>query len=149
MIAQVALAAATYAIDRPYSYLIPDELDGRIFPGMRVLVPFGSGNRRTDGVVLNLSGMLSQGKLKRIVTVLDDQPVLDHDSLQLALWMRERYFCTVYEAIRVLLPTGLWFSLKDRWRLTEHVDREQAYGAAGRSERARHLIELLYASSSL
>lgn len=146
MIAQVALAAATYAIDRPYSYLIPDELDGRIFPGMRVLVPFGSGNRRTDGVVLNLSGMLSQGKLKRIVTVLDDQPVLDHDSLQLALWMRERYFCTVYEAIRVLLPTGLWFSLKDRWRLTEHVDREQAYGAAGRSERARHLIELLYAN---
>ena len=45
MVAKVALAAATYAIDRPYSYKIPAELEGRIQPGMRVMVPFGRSNR--------------------------------------------------------------------------------------------------------
>ena len=145
-IAQIALAAATYAIDQPYHYLVPEELRGRVAPGMRVLVPFGAGNRRTDGVVLSLSGEPPAGHLKSILTILDDEPVLDHDSLQLALWLRERCFCTVYEAARVLLPSGLWFSLKDCWYLVEGVDREQAYAAAGRSERARHLVELLYAN---
>lgn len=123
-IAQVVLAAATYAIDQPYHYLVPEELRGRVAPGMRVLVPFGAGNRRTDGVVLSLSGEPPAGRLKSILTVLDDEPVLDHDSLQLALWLRERCFCTVYEAARVLLPSGLWFSLKDCWYLVEGVDRE-------------------------
>ena len=48
-IARVALAAATYAIDRPYDYQIPQELEGRAAPGVRVIVPFGAGNRRTEG----------------------------------------------------------------------------------------------------
>lgn len=52
MVAKVALAAATYAIDRPYSYSIPAELEDRLVPGMRVMIPFGAGNRRCDGIVL-------------------------------------------------------------------------------------------------
>ena len=53
-IAKVAVAKAVYAIDRPYDYLIPPELEGRLRPGMRVLVPFGAGNRGSDGVVLSM-----------------------------------------------------------------------------------------------
>ena len=53
-IAKIVVSAAPYAIDRPYDYLIPPELDGLVRPGMRVAVPFGSGNRGTDGVVLSL-----------------------------------------------------------------------------------------------
>ena len=52
-IAKTVLSAATYAIDRPYDYLMPDDLTG-ITPGVRVIVPFGAGNRRVEGLVLSV-----------------------------------------------------------------------------------------------
>lgn len=118
VIAKIALAAAAYAIDRPYDYLVPAELEGRAVPGVRVLVPFGRGNKRTEGIVLALSGELPEGKrLKEVFAVLDDAPVLDKQSLKLCLWMRERYFCTVYDAARAMLPAGLWFSIRDSYQI--------------------------------
>lgn len=146
-IAQVALSAATYAIDRPYSYGIPAELAGRVHPGMRVLVPFGAGNRRTDGVVLKITLRTdTTGKLKYLLTLLDETAMLEPKEIQLALWMRERYFCTVYEAIRAMLPAGLWFSIQDSWKIAPEIDRAQAYEAADCSEGACHLVELLFAN---
>ena len=53
-VAKVAVAKAIYAIDKPYDYLVPTELEGRLVPGMRVLVPFAAGNRGSDGLVLSL-----------------------------------------------------------------------------------------------
>ena len=51
--ARVAVSAAVFAIDRPYSYRIPDKLKDAASPGVRVVVPFGKGNRRSEGVVLD------------------------------------------------------------------------------------------------
>ena len=50
MIAKIAVAAANFAIDKPYSYRIPEEMV--LAPGQRVQVPFGRGNRRSEGIVL-------------------------------------------------------------------------------------------------
>ena len=106
-IAKVAVAKAIYAIDKPYDYLVPRELERRLRPGMRVLVPFASGNRGSDGMVLSIYEAPSAGEaLKSIQAALDDQPVLDAKAIQLALWMRERYFCTVYDCVKAMLPAG-------------------------------------------
>ena len=146
-VAKIALQAATYAIDKPYDYQVPPELLDTLRPGMRVIVPFGAGNRRTEGIVLALEGGYPDDpRRKSILTVLDEEPVLDGEALRLALWMRERWFCTVYDAARAMLPAGLYFSLQDRWKLAPGVDREAAYAAAGRSEHARRIVELLFAS---
>lgn len=146
-VAKIALQAATYAIDKPYDYQVPLELLDTLRPGMRVVVPFGAGNRRTEGIVLALEGGYPDDpRRKSILTVLDEEPVLDGEALRLALWMRERWFCTVYDAARAMLPAGLYFSLQDRWKLAPGVDRETAYAAAGRSEHARHIVELLFVS---
>lgn len=145
-IAKIAVSAATYAIDRPYDYLIPAKLDGAVQPGMRAAVPFGAGNRVSDGIVLALGERVDIGKLKYISALLDEEPVLGPEAIQLALWMREHYFCTVYDAARVMLPAGLWFSLKDCWRIAPGVDREAAYDAAGESDIAKKLVELLFAN---
>ena len=146
-VAKIALQAATYAIDKPYDYQVPLELLDTLRPGMRVIVPFGAGNRRTEGIVLALEGGYPDDpRRKSILTVLDEEPVLDGEALRLALWMRERWFCTVYDAARAMLPAGLYFSLQDRWKLAPGVDREAAYAAAGRSEHARHIVELLFVS---
>lgn len=145
-VAKIALSAATYAIDKPYDYTVPEEVTDTLCPGMRVIVPFGPGNRRTEGIVLALElGRMAEPKRKPILTVLDEEPVLNGDAIRLALWMRERWFCTVYDAARAMLPAGLCFSLQDRWCLVPGVDQEQAMAAAGRSEHARYLVELLFA----
>ena len=143
-LAKVALSAATFAIDKPYDYLLPAELLETARPGMRVLVPFGAGNRRIEGIILAVADGPRSEKLKAVFSLLDEEPVLDGESIQLALWMRERYFCTVYDAARAMLPAGLYFSLQDRYRLVNQADKEGAYEAAGRSDYARRILDLVY-----
>ena len=106
MTAKIAVSAAVFAIDKPYSYKIPDAV--AIQPGMRVLIPFGRGNRRCEGVVLAVE-QDEPPKLKAIERVLDDAPVLSPSQLRLAAFIRERYFCTYYDAVKAILPAGLWF----------------------------------------
>lgn len=116
MIAKIAVAAATFAIDKPYSYRVPPEME--LCPGLRVTVPFGKGNRRTEGVVLSLSPG-EDGTLKAVERKLDQEPLLSETMLRLAAFHRERYFCTFYDAVRAMLPAGLWFRVQDRYCLTE------------------------------
>lgn len=116
MIAKIAVSAANFAIDKPYSYHIPREMN--LQPGMRVIVPFGRSNRRTEGVVLAVEEG-NQDKLKTVDQVLDEAPVLSDTMLRLAAFLRERYFCTFFDAIRAMLPSGLWFQTKDVYTLTE------------------------------
>ena len=109
VLAQLAVAAAVYAIDRPYSYRVPEDMP--LQAGMRVLVPFGRGNRRTEGVVLSLQTGDAAG-LKTVERMLDDAPILTGAQLRLAAFMKERYFCTFYEAVKAILPAGFWFDEK-------------------------------------
>ena len=50
---RVAVAAAAYWLDRPFEYLLPEHLAESAAPGKRVVVPFGNGNRRTEGIILS------------------------------------------------------------------------------------------------
>ena len=116
MIAKIAVSAATYAIDKPYSYKIPEGMT--LQPGQRVQLPFGRANKRTEGVVLSVETG-SEEKLKAVELCLDEAPILTERQLRLAAFMRERYFCTFYECIRAMLPAGLWFQTRERLRLTD------------------------------
>ena len=116
MIAKVAVSAANFAIDKPYSYLVPQGTS--VERGMRVTVPFGRGNRLCEGVVLGTEPHQEE-KLKSIESVLDETPLVDETMLRLAAFMRDRYFCTFYEAVRAMLPAGLWFQIKETYCLTE------------------------------
>lgn len=114
MIAKIAVAAAIYAIDKPYSYRVPEGMNLSV--GARVSVPFGRSNKRSEGVVLALE-QGDESKLKPIEQVLDRQPLLDEKSIHLAAFLRERYFCTFYDAIKAILPAGVWFQEKESYRI--------------------------------
>ena len=116
MIARIAVAAAVYAIDKPYTYRIPAGM--QLTPGMRVQLPFGNGNRRTEGVVLTVEEGSGED-CKPVDAVLDAGPVLSEQMLRLAAFVRERYFCTFYDAIRAMLPAGLWFSARQVYTLSQ------------------------------
>ena len=123
MIAKIAVSAATFAIDKPYSYHVPEDL--ALAPGMRVTVPFGRGNRRSEGVVLTLEEGEDRN-LKAVERSLDEEPVLSPYGLRLAAFLRERYFCTFYDAIRAMLPGGLWFKEQASVALTEDLSWKDA-----------------------
>lgn len=114
MIAQVAVSCAVYAIDQPYSYRVPENM--ALLPGMRVVVPFGRANRRTEAIVLTITTG-SEETLKAISQVLDETPVMDDEQLRLAAFVRERYFCTYYDAVKAILPAGLWFRQEKIYRI--------------------------------
>lgn len=116
MIARVAVCAAVFAIDKPYSYAFDSSLALRA--GMRVQVPFGRGDRVCEGIVLHVEDGDETG-LKHVMRALDAQPVLSDAQLHLAAMVRERYFCTFYDAVRVMLPAGLWFTPKDFIQIAE------------------------------
>ena len=137
MIAKIAVAAANFAIDKPYSYMFPQEM--QLQPGVRVIVPFGRGNKPTEGVVLQVESGDPTG-LKSVVTVLDEEPLLNETMLRLAAFMHERYFCTFYDAIRAMLPVGYWFQANERYSLTEDRFWENV---SIRQEHAQMLLKTL------
>ena len=161
VIAKVAVSAATYWIDRPYDYLVPENLVEKAVPGARVYVPFARGNRRSEGIILALHDHSEVEKLKAILSVLDDEPALTEEQLKLALFMRERFFCTVYDAVKAILPAGLWFDDEGRSRVKDKlveisslaVDPEDAEAIMEnkrrRSPQQANILELLCAFGSL
>ena len=138
---KVAVSAAPYSIDKPYSYLVPDALAAAAVLGVRVMVPFGRGNKESEGLIL---ARVQEPKLpgsKAIRQVLDPEPVLDKAGIDLALWMRGRYFCTVFEAVKTILPAGLWYGLREIWSLA--MEPEAARSAAVGIPGAWQVLDLL------
>ena len=127
---KVAVSAAPYSIDKPYSYLVPESLAAAAVPGVRVMVPFGRGNKESEGLIL---ARVQEPKLpgsKALRQVLDPEPVLDKAGIDLALWMRGRYFCTVFEAVKTILPAGLWYGLREIWSLAMEPETARSAAAA-------------------
>lgn len=142
-IVKVAVSAAPYHIDKPYDYLVPAELEDLAVPGVRVSVPFGRGNKLSEGMILARGEGVKARGLKSLSAVLDREPVLDSAGLALALWMRQRYFCTMSEAVRTILPAGLWYRLREIWRLQAELDPETARAAAEGVRYGPEILETL------
>ena len=137
MIGKIAVSAAVFAIDKPYSYRIPEGME--LQPGHRVQLPFGRANKMAEGIVLSVEAGDEAG-LKSVARVLDDAPMLTRHQLLLAGFLRERYFCTFFDAVRAMLPAGAWFHTKVTFSLT--ADRSWE-AAAIRKEGAREVLQLL------
>lgn len=117
VILKIAVSSATYWIDKPYEYIVPEELCEKAKPGCRVFIPFSKGNRICEGMILAVSDSTARDGLKSIVRLIDDEPVLSPEQIQLALFMRDRFYCTVYEAIKAMLPVGLWLTNSGKTRV--------------------------------
>jgi len=107
IIAKVIVDVAAYPVDRPFDYAVPEEWQVLIEPGCRVKVPFGP--RNVLGFVVELSGEtdVPLEKLKPVAQVLDIEPVLTPEMLQLAKWMKHQTICYEIDALQVMLPSAL------------------------------------------
>ena len=108
MSALVAVDKASIHFDKLYSYLIPAELTENVQPGCRVLVPFGTGNRKRQGMVMKIQSLDEPTKrMKYITQLIDKQPLLSPRALQLVEWLKSYVLCTYYEVVRLLIPPGI------------------------------------------
>ena len=108
----MAVDKAAYHFDKLYSYAIPVEFAAVLQPGMRVLVPFGGGNRKRQGIVLDRKPVQSLEKLKPVVSLLDSEPVLSPELLRLVSFLKETTFCSYFDAVKTILPGGIGYRMQ-------------------------------------
>lgn len=111
--AEVVIDGATGSFDKCYTYSIPDFLQNVAMPGCRVMVPFGFGNLKKQGMILSIFDGEQNSKVKNIISVTDQEPILNDEMLKMCRLLKESVFCTYFEAIHAMLPAGLGFKLTD------------------------------------
>lgn len=104
LVASVAVQGTTLAFDRLFSYAVSPNIN--VFAGCRVLVPFGKGNINKQGMVFSVCEEETEN-LKSIISVIDEEPVLNDEALKMCEYMHDNVFCTYYDAVHAMLPTGL------------------------------------------
>lgn len=122
MVAKVALSSTSYNYDIEYSYSISKELEDKIKAGMRVLVPFGRGNRKRIGFVTRTYFKdYFDPALKPILNVIDDSPCVNDEMMKIILWLKENTFCTYFEALSTVIPRGLGINFNLKYSLTGKI----------------------------
>lgn len=119
--AAVAVSGTAFSFDRLFDYLVPAYLEQSAQPGCRVLVPFGRGNRKRIGMILVRHEIPADPKLKPLLAVPDPDPVLNGEMLELSDWLHEQTFCTYYDAVRCLLPSGMNLRVEEHFSLSDQV----------------------------
>lgn len=104
-VATVAVEKTFFNLDSDYDYYVPESLENAACVGMRVFIPFGKGNVKREGIIVRLYKAINS-ELKEIISIVGDKPVLSEEMVSLALWLKERCFCTTYDCLRQMLPRG-------------------------------------------
>lgn len=107
LVARVVIDGSAYSFDKCYTYSIPSGLDTSALVGSRVIVPFGRGNVKKQALVMSVERVFDTVGLKSIISVIDEKPVLGDEMLRLVSYLKEHTFCTYFDAVHALLPTGL------------------------------------------
>ncbi len=145
-LAAVAISDTSFGYDKKYKYLIPVDLDDKVFAGARVIVPFGNGNRKRIALVLRVENAegYDLSKFKPINSVIDTEPLINQEMLEMLFWMRETTLCTYYEAFKTIIPIGLSVQFTDEYRMSDDIK-----SATGISEKAKSLLFRLNNSNDI
>lgn len=103
-VASIIIANSSREIDREFDYYIPNELEEFIKIGSNVIVPFGMYNNYTEGYVINIKEKSELEKLKKVADISEDELSIDSDLLKLAWYIKDKYLCTLSDALKLMLP---------------------------------------------
>ncbi len=122
MIAKIAVDKVRYEIDTYYSYNIPEKFSNYLCVGSRVVVPFGRGNNKRQGIVMEITKENVENiDIKSIFAVLDEAPLLSNELFDLICWMKENYFCSIFEAYRTVISTGINMNVNISYKLNNNI----------------------------
>lgn len=106
-VARVAVENTAYSFDMLFDYSVPDFLLSEELTGKRVLVPFGKSSKKRVGIVFSVFEAPQNEKFKKIDSIIDDKPLFTNEMLRTAAFVRDRTFCTFFDACRLFFPAGL------------------------------------------
>lgn len=135
--AQVIVDVPAMQTNRPYTYELPQELQDQAQVGMRVIVPFGKGERQIQGFIVGLTDEYELAIApKRVTSLMDLAPVLNNEALQLANWLAQKTFSFKIRCLQVMLPNVMRASYSKSLRLLSAVELPQELNSlfAGGSE---------------
>lgn len=135
--AQVIVDVPAMQTNRPYTYELPQELQDQAQVGVRVIVPFGKGERQIQGFIVGLADEYELAIApKRVTSLMDLAPVLNNEALQLADWLAQKTFSFKIRCLQVMLPNVMRASYSKSLRLLSAVELPQELNSlfAGGSE---------------
>ncbi len=137
---EVAVWDTAYSFDQLFTYTSFEP----VAAGCRVAVPFGWNNAKRVGMVMQaeVSTEPLDGRLKPIIFIMDEEPLLDAEQLDMVHWLKETTFCTYSDAIRTILPAGMQVQIYRRAQLASDFSEEEL------SEEELHLVAFLRAAKS-
>lgn len=97
----------------PYDYAVPEALRDLVEPGRRLRVPLGRGDRTVLGYAVrvgdrhHLAGIADAQRLKQVVAVMDERPLLPPAMLRLTEWMADYYLCPWGQVLECVVPAGV------------------------------------------
>ncbi|WP_326909276.1 primosomal protein N' [Sedimentibacter sp. MB31-C6] len=114
LFAQVIINNNSKSTDQIYTYGVINELENKVQTGKRVTVNFGRNKHIVDALVISTSGVcnIPLNKIKPIIDVIDDKPIIKEEMIKLAFWIRERYICKYSDAIRLMIPAMIKYEHK-------------------------------------
>ena len=132
-------------LDRVFDYKVPAYLEGILHPGMQVWIPFGNGNRRIKGFVVSLADTCSyeEYKVKELLGVCEGAISVEGQLIELAAWMRERYGCTMNQAMKTVLPVKNKVKEQTKVLVSLNIDKTAVDEYAEKNKRAKARIRVL------
>ena len=151
MFADVIVDIQHEKLDKIFQYRIPESLEGRLEPGMGVIVPFGKGNRRIRGYVTGISRTCDYdlSKVKDIIEIPESAVEIEAKLVALAAWMKSNYGGTMIQALKTVLPIKHKEKAKVKKTLRLLLDKETGkrqlhyYLEKNQKARARLMAALL------
>lgn len=149
--ANVIIDISHEKVDRPFQYRIPDSLKEKLAVGMCVQIPFGTGNRKRKGYVIEITGKneYPEEKIKEIDGIITDNLPTEADAIRLAAWMRQTYGSTMIAALKTVLPVKRAVKAVEKKKLRRSLSAEELTSLLGecmrkhQNAKARVLQELL------
>lgn len=150
MYAQVIIKTINQSIDKIFEYNIPDEFQN-ISLGTRVKVPFGRGNKLIEGYIVGFCGNtdFDKDKIKSINSVCDSYPVFTPETIELAKWMKEKYYCTLTECLQCIMPSSKSLDMKSKVKYVKLVDIPTDYINKTRFEAQKKILNFLKLNSKV
>ncbi len=149
--ANVIIDISHEKVDRPFQYRIPESLKEKLAVGMCVQIPFGTGNRKRMGYVVEITDKneYPEERIKEIDGIITDNLPAEADAIKLAAWMRQTYGSTMIAALKTVLPVKRAVKAVEKKKLRRTLSAEELTSLLGecirkhQNAKARVLQELL------
>lgn len=126
--ADIIIDISHEALDKVFQYRVPLSLWEEVQPGSRVFVPFGRGNRETEGYVIAIrqEADYEESKIKEILRVNTEGISVESELIQVASFLKEKYGSTMIQALRTVLPVKTKMKPKEEVFITLSIERDTA-----------------------